>query len=98
MLANTGCREAGLRHRAIDRRRHAARIEALGDPDEVDHRVAHAVRPVDVEPVGLDGERAGADQQVAEPGARGDAGVPVMCGVAREHVGGGAGLAGGEHP
>jgi len=71
----------------IDARRHAAGIEALDDLDELDHRLAQAGLGARVQSIGLAHRRAGADQQVAEAGARADAGVAVVRGVAvGEHV------------
>jgi hypothetical protein len=53
---------------------------------------------VGIEAVGLDHQRAGADQQVAEAGACGDAGVAVVGRVGLGQVAGVLGLAVQEHP
>ena len=69
--------------RAVDRRRDTAGIEALGDGDEFDHRLADVGVTLGVETVGLDHQRAGTDQEIAEAGARADAGMAVMRRVGR---------------
>ena len=69
---------------AVDRGRDAAGEEALDDLDELDHGVADVAVALGIEAVRLDHQRAGADQQVAEAGARADAGMAVM-----RRVGGG---------
>ena len=53
---------------------------------------------VSVEPIGVDHQRAGADQQVAETGARGNARVPVVGGVRGRQCARFLDLAVGEHP
>ena len=73
-----GLDAAGAVRRGVDRARDTAGIKTLDDLDELDHALAQVRRALDVEPVGLGHEHAGADQQVAEACARTDAGVPVM--------------------
>ena len=63
---------------AVHAGRDAARIEALGDLDQFHHLLAQVRLAPRVEAVGLAHQRAGADQQVAEARARGDAGLPVV--------------------
>ena len=79
-LAKTGSGIDGPRRvlRAIDRGGDPAGIEALDDLDELDHGVADMIVPVGIETVGLDHQGAGADQEIAEAGARADAGMAVM--------------------
>ena len=62
----------------VDAGRDAAGVEALDDLDQLDHRLAQVVLLAGIEAVRLAHQRAGADQEVAEAGARGDAGVAVM--------------------
>ncbi len=67
MLANTelGHEAAAVRvGRAVDAGGHAAGEEALGDLDQLDHRLAQAADGAGVgKAVGLAHQRAGADQQ-----------------------------------
>ena len=65
-------RRVGL---AVDRGRHAAGMETLDDLDQVDHRLSHAVRAVEIEAVRLRHQGACANQQIAKSGARRDAGM-----------------------
>ena len=74
---------AGRVFHAIDRRGDAAGEKAFGNRDEFDHGVADVAVAFGVEPVRLDHQRAGADQQIAEAGARADAGMAVVGGVGR---------------
>ncbi len=83
---------------AVDRGRHPAGEKAFDDLDELDHGVAHVGVALGIEPVRLDHQRGGADQKIAEPGARADAGMAVM-----RRIGGGQqprflALAGEKHP
>ena len=87
-------REHRIRHhrrRRVDARVHArrdaARIEALDDRDQLDHLLAQMRLLPRIEAVRLAHQRAGADQEVAEAGAGGDAGVAMVRRVAVGQVG-----------
>ncbi len=69
---------AGRVLHAIDGGGDAAGKEAFDDLDEIDHRIADMSVTIGIEPVRLDHQRAGADQQIAETGARADAGMAMM--------------------
>jgi len=74
---------AGRVLRAVDRGCDAAGIEALGDGDQLDHRLADVPVAFRIEAVGLDHERTRADQEVAETRASTDAGMPMMRRIGR---------------
>ena len=79
-----------LRHRVgarIDAGRDAARVEALDDRDQLHHLLAQVRLLAGIEAVRLAHQRAGADQEVAEAGAGGDAGVAMMGRVAVGELG-----------
>ncbi len=71
--------------------------KSLDDLDQLHHRLAHMRVGIEVEPVRLRHQRAGADQQVAEPRPRADAGMAVMRGIGLRQEAGLAPLAGQEH-
>ena len=64
--------------RGIHAGRHTAGIEAFGDLDEFHHGLTQRWGLVHIQAVGLRHQRARADQQVAKPRPRGDAGVAVV--------------------
>ena len=96
--------EHGVRHhraagvfQRIDGRRHAAGEKPFDDLDEIDHRIADMAVAVGIETIGLDHQRAGADQQIAEACARADTGMAMVRGIAGGQETGFLGLAVREH-
>jgi hypothetical protein len=75
-------RAAVLVANRIHARGHAARIESFDDLDQLDHRLAQARDLARIETVRLAHQRTGADEEVAESGARRDAAVAMVRRVA----------------
>ncbi len=102
-LADVG--EHGFGHDVAGRVRHrvdgggdAAGEEALDDLDQLDHGVADVRGALGADAVGFADQDAGADEEVAEPGACADAAVAVVVGIGRREVAAVPPFAGEEHP